>query len=187
MNVSRTWLASAALVCFASLSQAAPVPVSPPQSQGPLSDALRLRGLLPRTAPLRVSKAVMPGEGVVELEVQVYVTVTERAIETVRTADGKAVQVERFVTRAVPQAKSVQTEAKFYKFYSVTAKGKLEAIDAAKEAALLKKKSPILTGDSADVDPRTLEIVKPGTICLIQLPMSPTKPPPPIPEERPRR
>ena len=50
--------------------------------------------------------------------------------------------------------------------------GKLEALDADKAAALLKKSTPALLDGSSAVDPRHLELVKPGTL-YITLPAEP--------------
>ena len=68
------------------------------------------------------------------------------------------------------------------KFFTVSKEGKLEALDAAKATALLKKRTAILTGDSATVDPRHLELVKPGTRYLV-IPPSPLQKPAPRPSE----
>jgi hypothetical protein len=38
---------------------------------------------------------------------------------------------------------------------------------------MLKQKTPVLTGDKADVEPQNLELVKPGTLYLVLPPPEP--------------
>jgi hypothetical protein len=199
MNLSKTSVVLAvawwALPCLA-----APVPVPGSTTGGPITDALRLRDMLPRTAPLTITPAVLAKDGVIMMERRVMVTVpfarevtvqvavAKQVIEKVTQPDGKVVERVRTVTEYVPEKRTVtqmasQTRAETIslmangcKFYVVTKDGKLEAIDAEKATAMLKKKIAVLTGDSANVDPRTLEMVKPGTLCVI--------PPKPVPTPR---
>jgi hypothetical protein len=56
--------------------------------------------------------------------------------------------------------------AKAINSFVVTKERKLEPLDAARLADLLKKRTPVLIGNSADVDPRHLELMAPGTIYL---------------------
>jgi hypothetical protein len=174
------WLTAATAACLALPAAAAPAPA--PSSPGPISEAVRLSGIVPRTAPPLASRAVAAGEGVIELELRTMTYVAEAVTENVATPDGKVVPVTRFVTKTVPQAVTVAVKADGVKFFTVTKDGKLEALDAAKAAGLLKKRTAVLTGESADVDPRNLELVKPGTLYLV-LPRLDfeTPPPPPAP------
>jgi hypothetical protein len=172
--MKRTWmgLALASAAWFALSAGAAPAPTAP--SEGPISDALALRGVLPKTPPPTASVAVVPEMGVIELGRVVLVPVAKEVTETVVGPDGKQEQVKRVVTETVPQTTTVRVKAESVKFFTVTRDGKLDALDAAKAAAMLKQRMPVLTGDSPDVDPRALELVKPGTLYLV--------PPPPEPE-----
>jgi hypothetical protein len=85
----------------------------------------------------------------------------------------------------VPQVYKVRVAVKDCKFFLVTNDGKLEALDAKKAAGMLKKQTPVLTGEKADVDPKTLGVFKPGTIYLVaplnQIPEATV----PLPEVRP--
>jgi hypothetical protein len=183
VNLSRTWLALAAVAWFAlpGASAPAPAPDPAPLPPGPLSDALRLRDRLPKTPPLLVSPAVMAGEGVIELERRALVTIEKRVNVTVKRPDGATTTEVYAVTEVVPHAVKVRVMVKACKFFTVTREGKLEALDAAKATALLKKKTAVLTGQTAEVDPRTLELVKPGTLCVILVHPFPYAPPPPAP------
>lgn len=196
MNFSRMWLALWAAVCFPLAAVAAPAPVSGPAPLGPISDALRLSGLLPTTAAPVAMPAVMAGEGMIGLEyrsmvvvqvkrpVQYMVAETRAEKQQVRLPGGKIEEVTRYVTRYVPMWREVTTTetrlagkpqmrsvpVKSCKFFEVSKDGKLKALDTAKATALLKKKTAILMGPSAEVDPRHLALVKPGTLYLALLP-----------------
>jgi hypothetical protein len=182
MNNSRTWLALAAAACLALPAAAAPVPAVGPESQGPISDALRLRDKLPQTAPPQATPAVMADESTIELERRNMVTVAKQ-VEEIVEMDGKKVTVARIVTEMVPQVYKVRVAVKDCKFFLVTNEGKLEALDAKKAAGMLKKQTPVLTGDKAEVDPKSLAVVKPGTIYLVA-PLNQVleAPPPPLPD-----
>jgi hypothetical protein len=164
MKLSSTWLAVAAAAWFALPASAAPAPL--PGSQGPITDALRLRDLLPKTAPPLAGPAVMTGEGFIELERRNWVQVTKQ-VEEIVEMDGKKVATVRIVTETVPQVYKDRVAVKDCKFFLVTNDGKLEALDVKKAAGMLKKQTAVLTGDKADVDPKTLAVVKPGTIYLV--------------------
>src|SRR5262245_28476416 len=164
MNLSKMWLAVAAAAWFALSAAAAPAPL--PGSQGPITDALRLRDLLPKTAPPLASPAMLTEEGVIELERRTMVQVTKQ-VEEIVEMDGRKVAVARIVTETVPQVYRVRVAAKECKFFIVTNESKLEALDAKKAAGMLKKQTPVLTGDKADLDPKTLAVIKPGTIYLV--------------------
>ena len=77
------------------------------------------------------------------------VSQTWKIVETVIRPGGK-VEIQRVTVKAC-------------KFFAVSKEGKLEALDAAKATALLKKRTVLLIGGSAVVDPRHLTLVKPGT------------------------
>jgi hypothetical protein len=73
-------------------------------------------------------------------------------------------------------------QAKAIKSFVVTKEGKLEALEADKLADAIKKPTPVLLGESAEVDPRYLELIKPGTIYLAVpqqtgVPVTPVLPP----------
>src|SRR5262245_50258276 len=117
MNLFRMWLSLAA-VWFILPAAAAPAPAPVSTSQGPISDALRLRALLPRTAPLSACPAVMAGEGQLELERRVPVYVTKHVKETVQTPDGQVREITRVVSEAVQQASKIRVAVKTCKFYA---------------------------------------------------------------------
>jgi hypothetical protein len=185
MNPTRRWLTMAAAVCIALPSFSAPAPAPIPNSQGPITDALRMRALLPRTAPLTACPAVVVADGQIELERRSAVPIVTYVKEAVKTADGRVTEVTRAATMTEARVTKSRVAVKACKFFVVSKDGKLEPIDPEKATALLKKTTAVLTGDNADVDPRTFELIKPGTLCLIFQPPPPT-PPPPLPDEKPR-
>lgn len=210
MNFSRMWLAFAAAAWFAQPGTAAPVPIPAPASASPIAEAVRLLGMLPQTAPLLIRPALMAKEGIIELEYPTLVTmkvrrtyteavpVAREVAEIVHVPGGKDIRRTRIVTEMVYVQKQVDetvirpsgkvekkpVPVKSCKFFMVSKEGKLEALDAAKATALLKNRTAVLTGESADVDPRHLELVKPGTLCVIYLPPAPPPPPPPLPDKQ---
>ena len=101
------------------------------------------------------------------MESPVMVPQAQEVVENVAGADGKVVQVKRVVMSIVSVPRTVRVQLDGLKFFTVTAEGKLEAIDAAKATEMLKHKTPVLSGDGADVDPRNLELVKAGTLYLV--------------------
>jgi hypothetical protein len=179
MNPSRFWLAVLAFGGLGLAAVAAPAPV--PKSQGPISDFLRLRASLPPGAPPSIVE-VQGGEET--LTVTHRVPVYEQVAKTVAVeVDGRTVQ--QVVTTTVSKAVLVNAKValKDCKFFRVSKEGKLEAVAADKAAGLLKKKTAVLTGTSAEVDPRQLELVKPGTLYLVlpdvmNMPAEPLAPPP---------
>jgi hypothetical protein len=207
--MKRTILCLALATLGASLAEAAPAPS--PISEGPISDALAVRALLPNTAPPTVTAAVTAGEGVIELESSTISMVTETRVRTVMTnvaetrkelanvvgPDGKPQTVERTIVVNVPVAREeaftvtvaratggaakARIAAKSCKFFTVTKESKLESLDAAKAMAMLKTRTAVLTGANAEVDPRNLELIKPGTLYLVAPPSAqiPDAPPPP--------
>jgi hypothetical protein len=180
MNRSTMWLALAA-AWLALRAAAAPVPAVGPESQGPITDALRLRDKLPATAPPTVMKVALRGDDIeVERRLPVYVPIT-REVNVER--DGKVEKVTQttYVPSAVVRQETVPVKG--CKFFRVTNEGKLETLDVKKAAAMLQKEAPVLTGDRAEVDPKYLERVKPGTLYLVlpprqELPPQPAPPPP---------
>src|SRR5437016_11349294 len=98
MKLPRMWLTLAAAAGLVLPAAAAPVP--PRASQGPISDVLHLRALLPRTAPLTVSPA-QTVEGAIELERRNMVYVTKKIVVNVATPDGRVVQQEQTISEAV--------------------------------------------------------------------------------------
>ena len=176
MNQTTTGLALATAAWFALSAAAAPAPAPP--SEGPISDALAMRGILPKTAPPIVSPVEMAGDGVLQLESVAMVPETFQYEEAVALPNGKTQKVVRTAMRFVAVTRAVQFKTASLKFFTVTKDGKLESLETAKATAMLKTRTPVLTGDSAEVDPRNLEMVKPGTLYLV----FPPPPPPPIPQ-----
>jgi hypothetical protein len=182
------WLALAAAAWFGLSAAAAPAP----RSEGPISDALAVRALLPATTAPLVTPAVMVEKGVIELQALEVETRQMKFTEIVVLPNGKQAPVERVVTQAIYQMRAARRKTEGIKFFTVTAEGKLEAIDAAKATGMLKERTPVLTGGSADVDPRALELVKPRTLYLVlpqaggplDTPTPPAEPMPPPPPER---
>jgi hypothetical protein len=161
MNRLKGCLALAA-VCLALPAAAAPAPDTSP---GPISDYLRLRGKQAHMAAPRAMQ-VQGNEGALEVERQAVTYVAQTRVVT-RKQNGREVQVQETVVVPVFQAYKTTAAVKDCKFFTVGKGGKLEPLDADKAAALLKKPTTVLTGESAEVDPRYLEIVKPGTLYLV--------------------
>ena len=179
MNVSRMWLASWAAVGLALTAAAAPAPAPTPVSQGPISDFLRLRGKLPHTpAPQAMRVRVEDGKIEVERRITQY---TQEVRQTTVKLDGR--EVTKQYTVVVPRItiEKATVAVKDCKFFRVTRDGKLEAVETSKAAAQLKKPTPVLTGECAEVDPRHLELVKAGTLYLVVPPPRPPVLPPDLP------
>ena len=85
-------------------------------------------------------------------------------IETKTVVVQQLMQVER--RREYVELTKEMVPAKTINSFVVTKEGKIEPLDVAKLADLLKKRTPVLIGNSADVDPRHLEQMTPGTIYL---------------------
>jgi hypothetical protein len=212
MNFSKMWLVLAAAWVAAANLTAAPIPAGASASQGPLSDALGLREMLPTTAPPVVMKVVMANEDTLEVQHRTFRLETreERAqqvefvpVERVRTVNRNGVPVTEKYTENVQQTKEIAVKrtvqilddkirkesvaAKDCKFFTVTKEGMLEAVEAKKAAPLLKEPTTVLTGAGAEVDPRHLELIKPGTLYVVipqPKPQPPPPPPPPIPTDK---
>jgi hypothetical protein len=173
------WLVLWAAAGFALPAASAPAPVPIPPSQGPISDFLRLRGKLPQTTPPRVIR-LRAEEATIEVEQRVA-QYTQETRETIVKRAGREETVRYTVTvpRFIVQKRSVAV--KDCKFFLVSRDGKLAAIETEKAAARLKKPMAVLTGESAEIDPRHLELIKPGTLYLVlpqpQRPPSATPPP----------
>jgi hypothetical protein len=159
------WLALTVAAYFALTTKAAPIPASGPDSKGPISDALRVRGKMPATTAPRPMKVVMVDDTLEVDSWSVRPVAEERAIKVV--IEGKEVIQKTVVTTYVPVVTRMKVTAKECKFFTVVKEGKLEALDVKKAAAMLKKPTAVLTGDSAEVEPRALEVVKPGTLYLM--------------------
>jgi hypothetical protein len=151
----------------------------------------------------------MVEEGVIGLEhqalvpvtvlrnVTVYVPRVREVAETVQLAGGKTQVVKRLVTEMVPETRqeaqttlradgkthTVRVPVKSCKFFAVSKEGKLEALDAARATAALKKRTAVLTGESTEVDQRHLVLIKPGTLYLVVPPPPPQVLPAPAPPE----
>src|SRR5262245_24131883 len=176
MNFSSMGLALWAAAGFALTAAAAPAPAPSPVSQGPISDYLRLRGKLPPTEPPHAMR-VRVEEGNIEVERRLAVY-TQEVRQTVVKRDGREVTVQSTVVVPRYTVEKATVPVKDCKFFQVTRDGKFEAVEASKAAARLKKPTAVLTGECAEVDPRHLELVKPGTLYLVV--------PPPKPPELPR-
>jgi hypothetical protein len=143
-------------------------------------------------------------QGVVEMQIHFTVNVMREEIETITRPDGTIVQQKRIVQEAVPLSAQAAERADKCKFFLVTKDAKLEALDADKAAGMLKEKTAILTGESAELDDKALELVKPGTLYIVApprlnapvMPLGPAppdgnkpqpeiKPPPPPRDEKP--
>ncbi|HVS35700.1 MAG TPA: hypothetical protein VMS17_08960 [Gemmataceae bacterium] len=184
MNKQITALALAAAAWFPLSAAAAPAPE--PSSEGPISDALGLRGRLPSTPPPTAGAAIAAEKGGVNLEVTVAIAISQEVVVNVPelSPDGKTVktvQQKRVVTSMVPETRIERIQADAVKFFTVGRDGKLESIDSAKALGMLKQFTPVLYGQPAEVDPRNLEQVKPGTLYLVLPLHQPESIPVPLP------
>jgi hypothetical protein len=163
MNPSRFCLAALAVAGMALAAAAAPAPA--PKSQGPISDFLLLRAALPPGEAPSVVEVSSDGDTFMVMHrMVVSVPVTwQEAVEF----EGKSVVVPRTVM--VPQVISRRSKVavKDCKVFRVNKEGRLEAVEADKAAAQWKKPTQVLLGKSAEIDPRQLELVKPGTFYLV--------------------
>jgi hypothetical protein len=169
-------LALAATAWFMLSAAAAPAPTPP--SEGPIAEALALRGVLGKTPPPSVTTAVLAENGVLEMATPVLVPQVQEVAENTVGPDGKVVVVKRLVSTMVSVPRVEQVKVDGLKFYIVSKDGKLDPIDSGKATGMLKKKSPVLTGESADVDPQGLELVKAGTLYIVV----PAPQPPAVPQ-----
>jgi hypothetical protein len=179
MHLSRIRLLVAAAWLAAAAATAAPVPDRPPASQGPISDYLRLRGKLPASEPPRAMKLAVSGD-TIEVESITTVPVVEEVARAVQR-DGKVVIEKQLVTKSVAQVRKQAVAVKDCKFFEVSRDGKLEPVEAAKVAALLKEPRAVLAGQGTEVDPRNLELVNPGTLYVVFPPPLPEVVPVPLP------
>jgi hypothetical protein len=162
VNFSRSALAALAAAGLGLTAAAAPPPA--PRSQGPISDFLRHRAAVPSAAPPRVVKVRGDEETITMTHRQVVFVATTQAATVER--DGKTVTELRTVIVPQVQLTEAKVAVKDCKLFRVSKDGKLEAIDPGKAAARWKKPTDVLYGTGADVDPRFLELVKPGTLYL---------------------
>jgi hypothetical protein len=181
MNLTRLWLSPVAAAWLALAAAAAPVPVGAPESQGPVSDALRARDKLPPAEAPQAMKVVLRGEAL-EVGRRVIEYRTEEREATVEGPGGRVEKVKYAVAIPVTKLIAATVPAKDCKFFTVMKEGKLEAVAPDKAAVLLKQPTAVLTGNSAEVDPRHLETVKPGTLYVV-VPSTTAEalPPPPPP------
>ena len=197
MNVHKKWLTLvvATLLCYSFASSGVSTAggdkkqdAAPTPNPGSLEAALRLREKLPKSHPPTVSDVRYEG-GEIVVTRQVIEHVPERMLSkaqvteyvaeqyTVKIGDRLEVRtraipvvrwVEREVTvnRAVVRSVKQKVAANSIKAFTVTKDGKLESLDRAKFLGMLTKPITVLVGD-ADVDPRHLELIRPGTIYLV--------------------
>jgi hypothetical protein len=148
---------------------------------------LRVPDKLPRGTPPEVSTVVL-NLGDITLTRQVILQRTEarRVRDTVEvqipfevnvTVDGRTEKrtvlrteyrtVEREVAVTISRVELVKqtVPAEKVKAFTVTKAGRLEAISKAALLEMLAKSTPALLGD-ADLDPRHLELIRPGTLFL---------------------
>src|SRR5260370_6333895 len=142
-------------------------------SPSSVAGILAVRDKLPRGSAPVVAEVEMK-DGMIEVGRQVMRLVPRAEEVAVPTADGRVQKVVRTTTVQVVQIEKQAVEAKTLKAFTVTKDGKLEALDAAKLPDLLKKPTTVLIGDSADLDPRHLALITPGTIYLS---IPPNRPP----------
>ncbi len=183
MNRIRLLLGLAAVFVFVLLTRAAPAPS--PESQGPISDAMRLRAKVPATAAPNGTRISRIDDNTLQVDRVMMQYVSEARVVTVEV-NGQQQQRTEIVTRAVPMVYKEQVAAEKCKFFTVTKDGKLEALEAKKATALLKKPVAVLTGDSTEVDPHHLEMVKEGSLYVVLPPPGPQQilPPGGFPEPK---
>jgi hypothetical protein len=169
MNLLRVLLVPAAAWLAAGALLAAPIPDRTP-SQGPISDFLRQRDNLPTTPAPTAIKFELRGDTLeaTEHRVQYVPQVRQRFIQ----ADGVNRVVTETVTVPVATVVKRAVAVKDCKFFTVT-DAKLRPLDLDRAKAMLKEPTAILTGTTAEVDPRHLEMVKPGTLYLVVPPAGP--------------
>src|SRR5262245_28253271 len=100
----------------------------------------------------------------VELRVATYVTEVR---QTTRQRDGREEKIQYTVTVPRFTFQKATLAVKDCKFFEVTRDGSLEVVQAKKAVARLKKPTAVLTGEGCDVDPRHLQLVRPGTLYLV--------------------
>ena len=125
------------------------------------TEAMRVRDTVDRQVPYVVTVNV---NGRIEQRTA-YRTVTELVEREVHVTTARV----RLVKQTVPAEK--------IKAFTVTKAGKLEAISNATLVEMLAKPTPALIGD-ADLDPRHLELIRPGTLFLAIPPDAYRQPPP---------
>jgi hypothetical protein len=163
MSLSKFGLAALIVAGVVLTAMAAPAPA--PRSQGPISDFLPRRAALPPGAPPTVVSVQGDDDHITMTHQKVVFVPVTQAVQVDR--DGKTVTEVR--TTLVHKVYSMQTRGavKDYKVFRVSKEGKLEALEADKAAARWKKPTEALIGTSADVDPRQLELIKPGALYLV--------------------
>jgi hypothetical protein len=130
----------------------------PPAS---IAAILRLRAKLPAATAPHFMRAEIKG-GFIDLP-QAEFAVVDRKV-AVKVGDRIEERVEKAtVTRHV----MVRMDVKAVKAFLVSKEGKLEPLAPGRLHNLLNKSTLVLAGDSADVDPRHLELIRTGTIFLL--------------------
>jgi hypothetical protein len=172
MNRCTTALALATAAWITFTAAAAPAPEPP--SQGPISDALALRSLVPTTPAPTANVAVSTEKEIVQMESLVAIPVFREVVDTITLPNGQTEQIKRAVSSVQYETRTIQVKADGIKFFTVGKDGKLEVVEPGKAMEQLQKRTPVLTGDSAEVDPRNLALVKAGTLYLV-LPPTPSE------------
>jgi hypothetical protein len=157
------------------LATAAPIPPRGPESEGPISDFLRLRSQLPQTPPPRIVQVGGDRE-VFEVHRTILRYVPETRVTTV-VEDGKMRNVTTTVSIPVQTTILQRVALKDCKYFAVARGGKLDAVEAGKAMRMLRKPTSVLVSDSPEVDPRYLELVEGGTLYLVLPPPSPARMP----------
>jgi hypothetical protein len=174
-------------------------PGAPP---GGIAALLRARQLLPRGTLPTVSEVVLKGDQVtltrqrfayqsVPMRYKVVVYEYVSTLEEVTVlVNGRPEKQKREVVKAIPREQERTTNVTqvfpqlerqtvalaSLRAFVVGPQGKLEPLDRDRLAGLLRKGRPALVGDTDDIDPRFLELVRPGVVYLS---VSPTHPPAP--------
>jgi hypothetical protein len=183
MNLTRMGL-GVVTVWLALTAAAAPVPDRLPESQGPITDFLRQRDRFPSTAAPRVLR--LQGDDGTAFEIERMAT---RSIATTRMVEvdqaGRKVAVATTVYVPVFESYKQKVAVKDCTIFTVTTGGKLEATELKKLLPRLRKPVAVLIGESAEVDPRHLELVESGTLYMVLPPGRPLRMPaePLVPRE----
>lgn len=212
MTRPRLWGALAIVWLVAASASAAPVPEGGPSGQGAISDYLLRRDSLPAVEAPLPAKVVARDNTleVVDLSFEYRMAVREQSMKVQETVpihdvrervvrrDGREVtekftivvhqvrERERIVQvpfmMAVPVLRKRTANLTDCRFFTVTRAGKLEPIEAGLAVKRLAEPTAVLTGSQPEIDPRHLELVKPGTLYLVR-PTAPAGPiaPGPVP------
>lgn len=159
----------------------------------PVEKALRLRGKPPLSAPpTPLAVEFKGGDALITATVVEMVPETRRVTQNIVeqvpvtervavTVDGKVREEQRVVLRAVTRQvernvtvhravlRLVQTrlDLRAAKAFQLDKEGKLQPLDATRLPNLIGKDGRVMTIESAEVDPRHLELIRPGTVFLL--------------------